>query len=71
MVLVFEVQAETVGRDGRPRREACGWGLVRPFGYEASDMPDSSRGIQPATQRSEFIIKKKAKKQLSDFRQYF
>ncbi|GFR99485.1 nephrocystin-4, partial [Elysia marginata] len=51
VVLVFEVQAETVGRDGRPRRESCGWGLIRPFGYEASDMPDSSRGIQPATQR--------------------
>ncbi|GFO41876.1 nephrocystin-4, partial [Plakobranchus ocellatus] len=51
VVLVLEVQAHTVARDGRPRRVSCGWGLIRPFAYDAGDMPDSSRGIQPATQK--------------------
>ncbi|CAL1543175.1 unnamed protein product [Lymnaea stagnalis] len=50
VVAVIEVVAHTIDTDGRPHRVSCGWGFMRPFNHEG-DLPDSSRGIQPTTQK--------------------
>ncbi|KAH9490048.1 Nephrocystin-4 [Bulinus truncatus] len=50
ILAVFEVVAHAVDQDGHSQSVSCGWTFVRPFNTEG-DLPDSSRGVQPQTQR--------------------
>ncbi|KAI8794088.1 nephrocystin-4 isoform X1 [Biomphalaria glabrata] len=50
ILAVFEVVAHEVDQNGHSQAVSCGWTFVRLFSTEG-DMPDSSRGVQPQTQR--------------------
>ena len=50
ILVVVEVVAHTIAPDGRPRRVACGWTILRPFAEE-DELPDVTRGPSPLTQK--------------------
>lgn len=49
VVVVVELVASGLDTSGKLQKISCGWGIIRPFKEE--ELPDTSRGIKPATQR--------------------
>ena len=46
---VVELVASGLDENGKLKKRACGWGIIRPF--KEDELPDTSRGIKPAVQK--------------------
>ncbi len=55
IVAVAEIVAVTETQDGQKQHVSCGWGVLPIFRIE-DDMPDSSSGKAPLTQRSVLLM---------------
>lgn len=49
IVAVVELVASGLNQGGRLKKISCGWGIIRPFKDE--ELPDTTRGIKPPTQK--------------------